>query len=130
MTQHEINGKIVGFVEVDEQATGFEILVNCLLWDNRETGSYDDCVELPEGNWQILSLHSEMTEEKARELGLSLEQYHSLVKSLGLVTENPIPEPEFQCDEYGKGGYCEVWVKEFEEAQRLVKNYLLIYKEK
>lgn len=48
----------------------------------------------------------------------AIESLHSLLKSKGIhLFENPVPQPEFIIDNFGNGGICESWVKEFQEQE-------------
>lgn len=114
-------------------------------------------VAIEQGNWQILSLHSEMTEEKARmimpsitfpnetlyldytietadfpwSLETALESYQSCIKSLGYVTENPYgKEPkhkECTCSDCLQDN--EIHIEEWEEAQEQVVELVILIKE-
>lgn len=169
MTNYTL-AKDILVIEVPSDAHSFEKQTNpveggehiCFL---RGIPDYDCCYteNIPDGNWQILSLHSEMTEEKAKlimpkiflhtlekdvyhnypdkedYLTSAVESYQSLVKSIGLVTENPFAisgrepiEGDFTKNatdhQYALGIY--VWRhKKWHEAQKQVKNYLVLIRD-
>lgn len=114
MTKHEN----ILFVPVPEGAHGIEINTgsHSLDWF---TGDLEDSnsVDLPPGSWRFIDLHSQMTEENAREVvsnlfersyrnyelpedhsgwggpyvyDTALESYHSLYRHLGLVGEQAV----------------------------------------
>lgn len=117
-----------------------------------------ETIKLDGTDWQILSLASEMTEEKARQIVHSLpsvfghyrdykdytkpydvsksqytfttalESFKSWLKSLELVVENPYPKPNGKRDFSGSDEDKLIW--DYDEVQKLVQNLLIIYKNK
>lgn len=154
MRQYELNGKIVGVVPItvhEPNSITIEEINGINTLSQMGVDGVPHFIDIPEGSWQIISLASEMTEEKAKLimekniLGLyanyvykhidfsfvnALDSFTSWLKSLGYVIDNPIPQPEAQFNEYGEGGYCETWIKDYEEAQGQVQKLLIIYKNK
>lgn len=72
-----------------------------------------------------------ITEEQASEI---VDEIHGnisfittlniLLKSKGIhLYENPVPEPEYQFDNFGNGGMCESWINVYQEqAQKTFYN--------
>lgn len=48
----------------------------------------------------------------------AIESLHSLLKSKGIhLFENPVPTPEYQCDNFGNGGMCESWINTYKTEE-------------
>lgn len=103
----------------------------------------EDIIELPEGNWQLLGIATEIPEEvwqgimpkgkvrykdfvggylfkKATDAAISMLEAHEV------YSVNPIPVPEAQFDERGNGGYCEKWIKEYEKAEANTGHWVIL----
>jgi hypothetical protein len=168
MLTYELETGTIGFIEVEQGAKDFEIVTNQSIIPYGKTLQYEAdpfrgyrnyCgFDLPEGNWQPLSLFPQLKEEDVKDVmpkveGLAcnyfldftiekhsgkfqyncdtaLESIHSLAQHLGLNAVNPIPNPEAQFDERGNGGYCPSWVDDWQEAQSKVKQYFVVFKPK
>ena len=107
--------------------------------------------KLEKGNWQIVGEAFDLTRDRCREIiidpdtsGLldiyknyrrhqeyltsAKQSFESLLVSLDVYSENPIPMPEFQSDENGNGGYCESWINTYQEAEQRTGRWILLKK--
>lgn len=140
MTTHELNGKIVGVVEVPANGKDPDIVDNAIIlyWLDDNTKPFDKTTnkanyfhyKLPSSGWQILSLASEMTEEQSATLGMTLKEFKEWLKSLGFVVENEMGDTEPDIENYLSGRQHAHFVRKWQEAQKLVQNLLIIVKEK
>lgn len=84
--QHTLqNGERLLLVPVQEEACNFDYhkLMKILVFDNKDTGSYMDFIQLPmDGNWQLIGISDEITEEQAKELVLTRVDQSSFPTSM------------------------------------------------
>jgi hypothetical protein len=154
MKTAQLNGKTIGFLEVPSEASSFRISYQGeeLVFKSDDTFKR---IRIEKGNWRIVALSTEVTEEMAREVmpGLSvaqlygvwysigngerychetaLEAFNSLKVSLGVVDVNPMPKPK-ESDLDSSFFEMQVDLRELEqwqEAQQQLKTYLIIIKE-
>lgn len=141
----ELN-KTIGIQTLSYYATKFKMInENEYSFVSRMDNSFSEpnifYRSLPVG-FTFLSLHSEMTEEKAKSImplyeqygyrlfnerpdilvKTALESYHSLIKSLDYMTSNPLKE-----EDHTIGNIKSI---QWQEAQRQVVELLILIKEK
>lgn len=146
-------GKIVAFVEIEENVTGWHIRhhmdgqLRSLRVGNKDE-NYEACV-LPSGKWQILGDSRTLTEEQMKEIcdkdkvigyvdytakGFSSFQsvsdsYSSMKEANEIVDSNPLPDPELTMRQGDGYVYYNASDEEFAEHERiesLVKRFLVL----
>lgn len=84
-------GKIM-FVPVPEGANEFKLFnfsrsgLYLKQTDSKELNGFD--YKLPQGNWQLLGISDQLTEDDLSLIGLNLEAFKSLKESFGIVDVN------------------------------------------
>lgn len=128
-------GKIVAFVEIEEDARDFYIDRSNLLFDLSDNKA--DLIKLPVGNWQILGDSRTLTESDIKPLVVqvgdewrsAIELWSLLKEANGIVDSNPLPDPELtmrQGDGYVYYGAADEEFAEYDRIESLVKRLLVL----
>ena len=95
--------------------------------------TFGECVILPKGNWQLIGLTSEITEEQAKMIGLaSVSNFRKEIEKLQVYEVNPLDKPNrylacklhpLECtgDEINR---C----RKYEEAQSRTGKWIVLFK--
>ena len=58
-------------------------------------------------------------EDEENTYSSSIDSLYSLIFSKGIhLYDNPVPEPEYQFDNFGNGGMCESWINAYQEQEQ------------
>lgn len=129
MQQYNLN-KVIGVVEVPHDCMQCYVHHYGFLLYNTKT-EFNLTIDLPDGNWQFLSLASDITEEKAKQLGFdTLESLRNWERSKGIVTVNPLGAeiPKCVTSSYDKFNAGERLQNRWIEAQQQVVNIAYLIK--
>lgn len=127
MKEIQTNGITILIVEVPEDAKGFIIDYLYLICNPYESDK--KVIELPQCQWEMIGKSTEPIHEL---LGISKDEYLSLLEANGIVDRNPIDEPDedYYMNKSTDRAYSRAlyrWkLEQWQEAQSKVKHYLVL----